>query len=285
MIPRSPLDLLDDDIPAGTIIKEINGKPLAAGGNFYQVLDRLANERTLLTLALPDGTEREEVILPITLGQEAELLYQRWTKRMRAKAEELSGGKIGWVHIRGMNDGAFREFFSRVFGYHADKKALIVDTRFNGGGWLTEDLTTFLSGERFLKFYPRGQGNMGGEPIFRWSKPSAVIMSEGNYSDAHLFPYAYSALEIGKLVGMPVPGTGTAVWWERLIDSTLIFGIPQVSTIDKEGRYLENTQLEPDLKVANTPEDREQGRDRQLETAVKHLMSLPEEKPWPLPKK
>lgn len=141
----------------------------------------------------------------------------------------------------------------------------------------------FISGEQFLKFYPRGQKNLGGEPLFRWTKPSAVIMSEGNYSDAHLFPYAYSALKIGKLVGMPVAGTGTAVWWERLIDPSIVFGIPQVSTIDTQGRYLENTQLEPDIKVANSPEDRAAGKDRQLEQAVEHLLSLPDPKPWPLP--
>ncbi|YCM43861.1 S41 family peptidase [Verrucomicrobiaceae bacterium 227] len=284
VIPRSPLDLLDRDISAGTIIEKINREPIAAGENYFARLNRLAGKRTLLSLHdLVTDEYREVIIRPISLGEEAELLYQRWMKRMTAKADQLSGGKVGWVHIRGMNDGSFREFYSRVFGQNTDKKALIVDTRFNGGGWLTEDLTTFLSGEQFLKFYPRGQKNLGGEPLFRWTKPSAVIMSEGNYSDAHLFPYAYKALEIGKLVGMPVAGTGTAVWWERLIDSSLVFGIPQVSTIDKQGRYLENTQLEPDIKVTNSPEDRAKGQDRQLEKAVEHLLSLPDPEPWPLP--
>ena len=203
---------------------------------------------------------------------------------MRQKTEELSDGKLGYVHVRQMNDSGFRDAYASVFGHHTDKNALIVDTRFNGGGWLTEDLTTFLSGKTFLRFYPRGQSNMGGEPLFRWTKPSAVIMGEGNYSDAHLFPFAYKTLEIGKLVGMPVPGTGTAVWWERLHDRTIIFGIPQVSTIGPDGNYLENTQLEPDIKVANNPEDRESGKDRQLEAAVKHLLSLPAPKPWTFPK-
>lgn len=283
-IPRSPLDLLDHDVPAGTVIEKINGQEIAAGENYFARLNRLAGERTLLSLHNPDNNERRDVVIrPITLGEESELLYQRWMKRMEARTDELSNGKIGWVHIRGMNDGAFREFYARVFGKYSNHQALIVDTRFNGGGWLTEDLTTFLSGQQFLKFYPRGQANLGGGPIFRWDKPSAVIMGEGNYSDAHLFPYAYKTMGIGKLVGMPVPGTGTAVWWERLIDSTLVFGIPQVSTIDTEGRYLENTQLEPDIKIANSPEDRAAGKDLQLEKAVQHLLSLPAPKPWPLP--
>ena len=285
VIARSPLDLLDEPIPSGTVIEKINGNAIEAGVNHFKLLNRKAGERVLLSFFNPeDGKRWDEIIRLISSGEEGELLYRRWTKRMRLKTEELSGGKLGWVHVRSMNDSGFRDAFASVFGHHADKDALIVDTRFNGGGWLTEDLTTFLSGHTFLKFFPRGQGNMGGEPIFRWTKPSAVIMGEGNYSDAHLFPFAYKTLKIGKLVGMPVPGTGTAVWWERLHDRSIIFGIPQVSTIGPDGNYLENTQLEPDIKVANNPEDRENGKDRQLEAAVKHLLSLPKEKPWPFPK-
>ncbi|MDA7863422.1 S41 family peptidase [Akkermansiaceae bacterium] len=285
VIERSPLDVLDEPVPAGTVVTRINGEPLLEGENISRRLNRLAGKRVLLTLTDPAGLTREEVIRPISLGKEGALLYKRWVKMMREKTQQLSDGKIGFVHIQGMNDGSFRDLFSQVFGYHSDKKALIVDTRFNGGGWLTEDLTAFLSGQDFLRFYPREQEKLGGEPLFRWDRPSAVIMGEGNYSDAHIFPYAYTTMGIGKLVGMPVPGTGTAVWWERLIDKEILFGIPQTSTLDIQGRYLENTQLEPDIKVANTPENRAAGKDRQLEAAVKHLLTLPDKKPWPKPPK
>jgi len=274
VIDRSPLALLDQPLPPGTLITALNGTTIPAGINLAQLLNRLT----------PDGKERNEVIKPISLREQSNLLYHRWVKRMRARTDELSGGKIGWVHIQGMNDSSFRDLFSQVWGYHSDKKALIVDTRFNGGGWLTEDLTSFLSGQPFLRFYPREQEKIGGEPIFRWDRPSAAIISEGNYSDAHLFPYAYQTLGIGKLIGMPVAGTGTAVWWERLIDQSCVFGIPQTSTLDTQGRYLENTQLEPDIKVNNTPEQRAQGNDAQLQKAIDHLLSLPDPKPWPKPK-
>ena len=171
-----------------------------------------------------------------------------------------------------MNDSSFRETFSQVMGPEHQRKALVVDTRFNGGGWLHDDLVTFLSGKDYIQFFPRGQNNMGSEPMFKWSKPSAVLIGEGNYSDAHMFPFAYKELKIGKLIGMPVPGTGTAVWWETLIDPTLYFGIPQVGMRARDGKLLENTQLEPDIQVRNLPEDVTAGRDRQLEAAVKHLL-------------
>ena len=137
----------------------------------------------------------------------------------------------------------------------------------------TTTLSLFSAARNTSQFFPRGQKNLGHEPQFKWNRPSAVLMGEGNYSDAHMFPFAYKTLGIGKLIGMPVPGTGTAVWWETQIDRTLYFGIPQVGMRIANGDLLENTQLEPDIRVANSPEDTASGRDRQLEAAVKELLN------------
>jgi C-terminal processing protease CtpA/Prc len=100
----------------------------------------------------------------------------------------------------------------------------------------------------------------------------ALLVGESNYSDAHLFPMAFRAYDIGKIVGMPVPGTGTAVWWETQIDRSIYFGIPQVGMMDMEGNYAENTQLEPDVKVKNMPSVIGKGKDQQIEKAVEVLM-------------
>jgi C-terminal processing protease CtpA/Prc len=161
--------------------------------------------------------------------------------------------------------------YEEALGRYHNKKGLVVDTRFNGGGWLHDDLATFLSGRAYMTFMPRGQ-KLGTEPQFKYQRRSCVVMGEGNYSDAHLFPVTYRALGIGKLVGMPVPGTGTAVWWEGL-QNGMWFGIPQVGMVDNEGRYMENTQLEPDVKVPNEPGAVSTGRDQQLEEAVKVLLA------------
>lgn len=133
-----------------------------------------------------------------------------------------------------------------------------------------DDLVTFLNGKTYLTFMPRGQ-DLGQEPQFKWRRPSVVVMSESNYSDAHMFPFTYKALGVGKLVGMPVPGTGTAVWWERL-QSGVIFGIPQVGMVGLDGQYLENQELQPDIRVANDPGEVRKGRDQQLEAAVHELL-------------
>ena len=93
-----------------------------------------------------------------------------------------------------------------------------------------------------------------------------------NYSDAHLFPWVYQHFGVGKIVGMPVPGTGTAVWWEVLQNPKLILGIPEVGFRDEKGQFMEKVQVEPDLKVRNDPKSIAEGKDLQLEKAVGILM-------------
>ena len=200
------------------------------------------------------------------------LLYLRWIKRMQDMTDKLSNGQIGYMHVKGMDDESFREFYDQVMGKYVNKKALIVDTRFNGGGWLHDDLATFLMGKQYINFIPR-ERKVGVEPANKWIKPSCVLMGEGNYSDAHMFPVVYKTLGIGKLIGMPVPGTGTAVWWETLQDPSLYFGIPQVGVVTMDGKYYENNQLEPDNKVMNEYSQMIKGEDQQIKEAVKVLLN------------
>jgi len=258
-------------IKAGVVIEKINGVPLLKTEAPERLLNRAAGKPILLDLYDPANKQRwTETVKPITRGAESQLLYHRWVERCEFLVDSLSGGTIGYVHVRGMNDPSYRKVYEDALGKHHLKKALVVDTRFNGGGWLHDDLATFLSGKQYMRIEPRGQ-KLGTEPQFKWQRPSAVVMSESNYSDAHLFPVTYRALGVGKLVGMPVPGTGTAVWWESL-QNGMYFGIPQVGMIDNDGNFMENTQLEPDVRQPNEPGLVSKGRDQQLEAAVRVLM-------------
>ena len=149
--------------------------------------------------------------------------------------------------------------------------ALIVDIRHNGGGWLHDDLVTLLGGKAYAEWRPRGQ-YIGTEPYSKWNKPSCVLMGEDCYSDASGFPYAYKTLGLGKLIGMPVPGTMTAVWWETQIHPSIVFGIPQVGGWVQGDHYMENHQIEPDIRVANDPASSLRGEDKQLEAAVQEML-------------
>ena len=272
IIDKSPLLTHDSNAKSGMIITKINGQVIKNMPHYFSLLKNQSGENILLTYTVK-GKEYSQVFKPISKGAMNNLTYERYVKNRNKQVEALSGGRIGYVHVRGMNDASFRQVYSDALGKHADKEALIVDTRFNGGGWLHDDLATFLSGKMYATFLPRGQ-KIGNEPLSKWYRPSAVLIGEGNYSDAHGFPFAYRSLGIGKTIGMPVPGTMTAVWWETQINRNIYFGIPQVGIQDLDGQLQENYQFEPDIEVKNDYKSVSEGRDKQIEAAVKHLLAL-----------
>jgi tricorn protease len=281
VLAKGPFDKAESKARKGHIIEKIDNEVIAAGSDYYQYLNRKANQNTLISFYDPSTKVRwDEVVKPVPLNDENELLYKRWVTRRAHQVDSLSKGKVGYIHVRGMNDPSYRTVYEEALGKHANKESLIVDTRSNGGGWLHDDLVTFLGGKKYIDVVPRGQ-HIGFEPQRKWTKASVVLMGESNYSDAHMFPFAFDTKEIGKTIGMPVPGTGTAVWWEAQIDPTLVFGIPQVGMVGPDGKYLENTQLEPDVMIKNKYEMLVKGRDEQLEKAVEILINNFTETPSP----
>lgn len=275
IIAKSPFTKFGSKVKVGTIIEKIDGIEINLPNNIESNINYLLNRKagTNLLISCKNGSEAfDEVVKPISNGELSELLYQRWIRKQQEMTEKLSNGRIGYMHVRGMDNYSFRAFYEQVMGKYPNKEALIVDTRNNGGGWLHDDLATFLSGQKYIEFVPK-ERKIGFEPQTKWTKPSVVLMSEGNYSDAHMFPYTYKYLNIGKLIGMPVAGTGTAVWWETMQDPTIVFGIPQVGITGMDGKYLENQTLYPDIEVRNDYESINEGRDKQLEKAVEELLN------------
>lgn len=267
-----PLNKADSKVKAGNIVEKIDGTSITTNIDFYQLLNRRNGKNVLISLFDPvSNTRWEEVVKPISLGAENQLLYKRWVETRRKETLKLSEGKLGYVHVRSMNDPSMRTVIEDALGKHFSADALIVDTRFNGGGNLHDALSDWLVGKKYMDVIPHGQ-TIGYQPSNKWIKPSIVIMGESNYSDAHLFPVAYKIKGVGKTLGMPVPGTGTFVWWETQIDPTIYFGIPMGGWKPIGEPFLENNQMEPDLKVMNEPEVMAEGRDQQLEEAVKELM-------------
>ena len=269
VLPESVLARRLPGVKEGDVILAVNGKDIAEGELWYRALSRTGGKRVKLTVKA-GGKEKDVFVTPTR--SDADPLYNRWVRRNEKKVEELSGGRVGYVHVRGMNSPSFREVYSRALGKYRNCDALIVDTRHNGGGWLHNDLATFLDGKLYTERKPRDV-YMGPEPYDKWIKPSCVLVCEDNYSDACGFPYVYRALGIGKIIGAPVPGTATSVWWETQVDPTLIFGIPQIGSYSiAAGRYLENLQLEPDIVVYNDPAAVQRGEDAQLEAAVAEML-------------
>jgi tricorn protease len=272
VVDGGPLDKSFSKIVPGSILEKIDGVAITDSIDHYSLLNRKNDKLTLLSLYNPTTHTRwEETVKPISTGEENQLLYLRWVKQRRRETDSLSGGKLGYIHVRAMNDASMRVVFEEALGRNIGKEALIIDTRFNGGGNIHEQLSDFLSGKKYFDIIPHGQ-YVGSEPYDKWTKPSIVLIGESNYSDAHLFPAAYQLKNIGKTLGMPVPGTGTFVWWEAQIDPTLVFGMPMGGWRAPEGYFEEGHQMDPDISVRNEPDVLSAGNDQQIAAAVRELL-------------
>lgn len=272
VIAGGPLDQFSHKIHPGVILEKIDGEEITDTIDHYKYLNRKAGKLVLLSLYDPaTGVRWEETTKPIDLGNDYELQYKRWVNLRRKETDSLSGGKIGYIHVRAMDDESMRTVFEEALGRNIGKDAIIIDTRWNGGGNIHEQLSDFLNGKKYFDIIPHGQ-YVGSEPSDKWVKPSIVLIGEGNYSDAHLFPAAYKLKNVGKTLGMPVPGTGTFVWWEEQIDPKLVYGMPMGGWRSPDGLFEEGHQLEPDIRVRNAPDTLSSGHDQQIEAAVKELM-------------
>lgn len=272
VVEKGPFDHARSKVKAGDIIEKIDGKEIAAGMDYSALLNGKAKKKTLVSLYNPQTKERwEEVVVPVSNGVLSGLLYTRWVKQRAADVDKWSNGRLGYVHIESMGDDSFRSVYSDILGKYNNREGIVIDTRFNGGGRLHEDIEILFSGKKYFTQVVRGREACD-MPSRRWNKPSIMLQCEANYSNAHGTPWVYSHQKLGKLVGMPVPGTMTSVSWETLQDPTLVFGIPVIGYRLPDGSYLENSQLEPDIKVANAPETVVKGEDTQLKAAVDELL-------------
>ena len=272
VIEKGPFDRKSTKVTKGTVIEKIDGKSIDADTDYFALLNGKTGKKTLVSFYNPQTKEHwDEVIKPIGNGELNTLLYERWVKQRAADVKRWSDGRLGYVHIESMDDGSFRTVYSDILGKYNDCEGIVIDTRFNGGGRLHEDIEILFSGKKYLTQVIRGRSACD-MPSRRWNKPSIMLQCEANYSNAHGTPWVYKHRGIGKLVGAPVPGTMTTVSWETLQDPTLIFGIPVVGYQLPDGSYLENKQLEPDIHVLNSPETVVKGEDTQLKAAVEELL-------------
>ncbi len=270
VVEGGPFDKKSSKVKAGSIIQKIDGVEITKGMDYYPLLNNKRDKTVLVTVS-DGGKTWDETVKPISHGAMNELLYNRWVKHNEETVEKLSNGRLGYVHIKSMGDASYRDVYSQILGKYNLCDGIVIDTRFNGGGRLHEDIEILFSGEKYLEQVINDSVACV-MPSRRYNKPSIMIIGEANYSNAHGTPWVYKYKKMGSLVGMPVPGTMSSVTWETLQDPSLYFGLPVVGYRTEQGNWLENTQLEPDVKVRNTPEKMAAGVDEQLEAAVKELL-------------
>lgn len=183
--PGGPAALVGSPYVEGALILAVDGTGITADADIFPLLNRKAGRVLRLTVQPADGGTPVDVpVRAAAPGANGELVYQRWVDRRRAMVEQFSGGRLGCTHVRKMEDESFRQVYSDLMGPARNKEGAIVDTRFNLGGNLHDQLTSFLTGTRHSGLFTRSGVDIGSTPYIRWAKPTALLVNTFNYPDA-----------------------------------------------------------------------------------------------------
>ncbi len=273
VLPRGPGDQSGKRIDIGEYIVSIDGKDVRLNEDLYRELNgRVDKTVEVLVNSKPTREGARSVkIRPISSTANADLEYERWVTSRREKVDELSGGALAYLHIRAMDQTSLQRFQRELFGEAQQKKGLVIDVRFNGGGRIHDDLLGLLSRKTHVYETPR-DGETAPQPFRVWDRPSILLINEFSASDAEIFPNGFRAYGLGKLVGVPTYGGVIGTANITLIDGTT-FRIPRTGWRTLDGRNLENWGVPPDLLVEQTPQDYARGDDKQLAAAVSTLLT------------
>ena len=285
VIAESPADRERSKIQPGEVITAINNQPITPQTNIYQYLNGTANERTLIDLIGKDGKPRQVVIRPAqSLRTE---LYEAWVKEKKRLTEKYSNGRLGYIHIRSMNWSSFERFQRELTASGYGKEGLIIDVRFNGGGWTTDMLMAVLTNrqhaytiprgatkslkehEKFINHYPFGERL----PFPPMRLPSVAMCNEVSYSNAEIFSHAYKGLGLGKLVGQPTFGAVISTGGYGLMDGSMVRMPFRAWFAKATKKNMEHGPAIPDVIVTNPPDARAKGEDPQLKKAVEVLLN------------
>ena len=270
---KGPADHDYTRLHVGDFILAINGKDLKSGDNYWQDFNALPGRKFEFTVnSKPDKDGAWSVSLdPVNQTQQDNLAYDRWVDRRKTMVEKLSNGQIGYLHIRAMNAAGLQRF-ERDLLENQDKKALIIDERFNGGGGIDQELLQILNQRKKYQTI-RGRDSVDlPRPIQAYFGPMVVLQNERSASDAEMFPEGFRALGLGKVIGVPTYGAVIGTNDYRLLDGSRV-RTPEVGVFAQDGRDLENYGVPPDIFADNTPADFLAGHDRQIEKAIEVLQA------------
>jgi tricorn protease len=277
VLPRGPADMESSQLLAGDIVLSIDGTAVDPLMDLTAILNGPLERDVWLTIQRQragQSTELKLSVRPISYVRARSLLYDQWLMHNRQKVEELSAGKLGYLHIRAMDQGSFLEFERQLYNVGYQREGLIIDVRDNGGGSTTDHLLTALTQPRHAITVPRGgsEGYPHDRQVYAtWSKPIVVLCNQNSYSNAEIFSHAIKALGRGKLVGVQTAGGVVSTGSARVTDVGLLRAPFRGWFSIVDGRDMELNGALPDLVLWPLPGELPYGIDRQLEKGVEIL--------------
>ena len=280
-LARPELDLRDGDV-----IVSVNGVPAASAPDPGALLRGQAGRQVLLGIRRAGGTPRDCVVNPVAPARETDLRYTEWEFTRRQRVDSLSAGRVGYVHLRAMGPGDIAQWqrdYYPVFG----RDGLVIDLRNNRGGNIDSWILGKLMRRTWHWFQPRIGQPFGNMP-FAFEGKLAVIVNETTISDGEAFAEGFRRLGLGKVVGTRTWGGELWLSQDNFLVDRGIATAAEIGLFVPEGEWMiEGHGVNPDIVVDNLPRATAEGRDAQLEAAVRHLLDEiardPKRKPQPPP--
>lgn len=285
IIPNSAADRQTSKLRVGDVITKVNGEIVSANENIYKYLEDTVNEKILLEV-VSNGATKEVVIRPKSSVSADN--YNAWVNERKRLTEAYSNGKLGYIHIQGMNWTSFERFERELTAAGHGKDGIVIDVRYNGGGWTTDYLMAVLNVKQHAYTIPRGASNDLSKdhskftgyypfserlPLAAWTKPSVALCNQNSYSNAEIFSHAYKELELGTLVGIPTFGAVISTGGQGLIDGSFVRVPFRGWYVKSSQKNMDFTPAMPDIVVYDAPDEKAKGVDTQLKRAVDELLN------------
>ncbi len=283
IVPASPLTKASLPLQENDVVVSVDRELVAVDVNIFSLFADRANDEVLLEIER-DGERRESIVWPTSsLTMEN---YDAWVESRRKLVEDYSNGRLGYLHIRAMGWKSFERFETELVAAGYGKEGIVIDVRYNGGGWTTDYLLAVLNVQRHAYTIPRGAAsNLKEEhlkfknnypstrlPLPSSTKPSIALCNESSYSNAEIFSHAYKSLELGTLVGQPTFGAVISTGSYTLVDGSYV-------RMPLRGWFVKETELNmelnpaiPDILVENPPAYKAKNVDPQVKRAVEELL-------------
>ena len=281
LLKGGPADFRGLNLKPGDVVLAIDGTPITEKTELATLLNDKVNDMVALQITSnpndPRGKRRVELQGIARQGNvgitSASLMYERWAAANTKRVHLLSKGTLGYIHIPNMQEPGLDRFLRLLYSDNFDKDGIVLDVRFNGGGFTHESILNYLLGKEHTLFSQRngGQGFVLNFGDRKWTRPLVCLVNNRSYSDAEIFPHAFRAHGLGKLVGQATGGHVIGTREIQLIDGSS-FRTPRIGVRTNKGVNMEKEGVIPDVAVDVHPDTLARGEDPQLEKAVEVLM-------------
>lgn len=280
VLPNGPADRESSKIEPNEVIVSIDGVNVDPQMDLAEVLNGPLGRDIHLDVRNSEGETRAVILRPISYGKARSLLYEKWLRHNRQLVEDLSEGRLGYIHIRGMNWPSFQKLEREIYAVGTGKDGLVIDVRNNGGGFTTDHVLTLLCQPAHAITVPRGGGP--GYPEDRrvyatWSKPIVMLCNQNSFSNAEIISHAIKTLKRGKLVGTPTAGGVISTGGTSIMDLGYLRLPFRGWYVLPTGEDMELNGAVPDISLWPQPGEMPQGKDIQLKKAVEVLLQDVEE--------